>query len=85
MSLPGEVPSNCIYLYDETLKDAIRTLKHELIDYWVSWAITPYKDMTNSTIRLLNDEAYQKERVVEGLYKLLPADSLPQSSLERLS
>jgi hypothetical protein len=64
----GEVKSGTIYVYDEDISSAIRTLAHEVLDYVVSQAIEPYKQVINALVRLLNDQAYSsKERVVESI------------------
>ena len=59
-----------IYTVDEM--DALDVLRHEVIDYCVSRAITPYQALTNRLIALLNDHAYRaKEAIVEALTRLL--------------
>ena len=70
--LAGEVKADLIFIYDEDEEQAIRTLKHEFIDYLVSQAIMPYKEVTNKLISLINEDAYKrKERLVEALNKIL--------------
>jgi len=71
--LSGEVKGNCIYIYEETAKEALSTLKHEFLDYVISSVIEPYKQVTNRLIALINEEAYRrKERLVEKLSALFP-------------
>jgi hypothetical protein len=71
--LSGEVLKDCIYIYEETEKEALDTLKHEFLDYAISSVIEPYKEVTNKLIALINEEAYRrKERLVEKLSTLLP-------------
>ncbi len=68
----GEVKGGTIYVYDEDVSSAIRTLAHEVLDYVVSQAIEPYKQVINALVRLLNDRAYSsKERVVESIVAAL--------------
>lgn len=69
--LSGEVKGNSIYIYDEDEQKALETLWHEFIDYCVSKAIEPYKEVTNKLIALINEEAYKrKEQVVEAITRL---------------
>jgi hypothetical protein len=72
----GEVKGKDIFIYAEGLAQAIDTLDHEVIDYIVSGAIDPYRQMVNSLIRTLNDEIYRKkEEAVEMLKRMARADS----------
>ena len=74
--LAGEVKNNLIYVYEVDEEKAVDTLRHEFLDYCISQAIEPYKDVTNKLIRMINEEAYRKkERVVEALVKLLNRDT----------
>ena len=71
--LSGEVKGDCIYVYEETAKEALSTLRHEFLDYAISNVVEPYKQVTNKLIALINEEAYRrKERLVEKLSALLP-------------
>ena len=71
-SLSGEVKNRLIHIYEADEEKAIKTLQHEFLDYCISQAIEPYKEVTNNLIRMLNDDAYKrKERIVEALVKLL--------------
>lgn len=75
-ALSGEVKSNTIYVYDAEEGKALETLRHEFLDYCVSQAIEPYREVTNQLIRMINDVAYRrKEKVVEALAKLLSSDA----------
>jgi hypothetical protein len=68
----GEVKEGVIYIYGESLEEALETLRHEFVDYLVSQAIEPYRSVANKLIQLLNEEAYRrKERIIEALVKLL--------------
>lgn len=70
--LSGEVKSRNIRIYEETEGKALDTLRHEFIDFYISQTITPYREITNRLINMINEEAYRrKERVVEALKKLL--------------
>lgn len=70
--LCGEVKDGIILLYEADYERALKTLRHELIDYMVSRAIEPYKEITNRLISLWNEKAYRsKEDVVERLSALL--------------
>lgn len=58
------------------MAEAIDTLDHEVIDYIVSGAVDPYRQMANSLIRTLNDEAYRKkEEAVEMLRRMAKASN----------
>lgn len=70
--LSGEVKGKTIYIYDADPAKAKRTLRHELVDYMVSSAIDPFKEVLNSVIIQYNRLAYQrKEEIVERLIELL--------------
>jgi len=71
-SLSGEVRDLTIYVYEPSGAQASRILVHELVDFYVSQAIEPYKEITNSLIKIINEEAYRKkEKVVETICQLL--------------
>jgi len=68
----GEVKEGVIYIYEESLEEALETLRHEFVDYLVSQAIEPYMSVANKLIQLLNEEAYRrKERIIGALVNLL--------------
>lgn len=70
--LSGEVKGHTIFLYDSDPSKALETLRHEVVDYVVSQAIEPYKEIANESIRYLNRVAYaKKEEAVEKLRRLL--------------
>jgi hypothetical protein len=70
--LDGEVKGDFIFIYVVDAAEALAVLRHEVIDYCVSRAITPYQALTNRLIALLNDRAYRtKEAIVEALTRLL--------------
>ena len=74
--LSGEVQNSLLYVYEVDEKKAVVTLRHEFLDYCVSQAIQPYKEVTNRLIRMINEDAYQKkERIVEALVKLFSRDT----------
>jgi len=72
--LDGEVTGNTVHIYCRTFEQTLKCLRHEFLDYIISGAIEPYKEVTNSLIALLNKRAYgRKEKLVEKL-----ANSLSQ-------
>lgn len=76
-SLSGEVRGTTIHVYDESEADAVDTLRHEVLDYHVSRVIEPYRDVTNLLIQKLNRDAYhQKEKIVQGLLRLIDFEDL---------
>ena len=71
-SLSGEVKGGTIYVYEDCEQKALGVLQHEFLDYCISQAIEPYRRVTNTLIKLVNDDAYRrKERIVEALGRLL--------------
>ncbi|MBS7654977.1 hypothetical protein KEJ50_00505 [Candidatus Bathyarchaeota archaeon] len=49
---------------------ALEALKHEFLDYAISKAIEPYKEVANKLITLINEEAYKrKEKLIKTLTK----------------
>lgn len=70
--LSGEVKGDFICIYDEDEEVAIKTLRHEFLDYAISQVIEPYKQVTNRLIGLINESAYRKkEKLVEKLSLLI--------------
>jgi hypothetical protein len=68
----GEVKGKMIYIFEPSPEKAREILRHEALDYLVSSAIEPYKEVTNALIKLLNQKAYErKEAVVEKLSRSL--------------
>jgi hypothetical protein len=71
-ALSGEVKGDIIYVYEQDEEAALKTLKHEILDYAISQVIMPYMEVTNKLIILINEDAYRrKERLVEALNKIL--------------
>lgn len=71
--LSGEVVDGIVYVYDEGLRDALETLRHEYLDCILTRKIiNPLTAIVNLFIEDKTREIYrQKERVVESLSKLL--------------
>jgi len=71
-ALSGEVKAKKILVYELNESEALKTLRHEFIDYCLCQAIEPYKEVTNALVKVVNDDAYRrKEVVVEALTGLL--------------
>ena len=71
-TLSGEVKNNLIYVYEADEEKAVDTLRHEFLDYCISQAIEPFREVTNWLIKMINENAYKrKEKVVEALTRLL--------------
>jgi hypothetical protein len=71
-ALSGEVKAKNIIVYEPNESEALKTLRHEFIDYCLCQAIVPYKEVTNALVKLVNDDAYRrKEIVVEALTGLI--------------
>ncbi len=70
--LSGEVKGETIFIYEESEREAIETLRHEFLDYAISKVIEPYRNVTNKLIMLINEEAYKrKEKLVKTLCKIV--------------
>jgi len=70
--LSGEVREGVIYIYEPEADKALEALRHEFIDFMVSRAIEPYREVANKLMELLNQMLYRrKEEVVEAILKLL--------------
>jgi hypothetical protein len=71
-NLSGEVQGKNILIYEADEDEALKVLRHEVIDYVVCQAIKPYQEMTNMLIKKINEEAYQKkEKMVNAITQLL--------------
>ena len=74
-NLSGEIKGLTVFIYEPTTDQASFSLVHELVDYCVSQAIEPYKEVTNILIKFINREAYRKkEKIVETISMLLIED-----------
>ena len=74
-TLSGEIKGLTVFIYEPTRNQASLTLVHELVDYCVSQAIEPYKEVVNILIKFINREAYKKkEKIVETISMLLIED-----------
>ena len=73
----GEIKGNVIYVYEEDPEEAIRTLRHEFLDFLVSTAIQTYLlidkiEVPGEERMKLVRRAYRiKEAIIEGLSKLI--------------
>lgn len=71
-NLEGEVKGRTIYVYSRSMRAAVKTLRHEFLDYAVTQLIEPYREVTNALIALVNRQAYtRKEKLVEALASIL--------------
>lgn len=70
----GEVVGSTVFVYSPDPVQAIKTLRHEFMDYLVCKAVEPYQDMVNALLSILSEKAYRKkEEVVESILKILEA------------
>lgn len=69
----GQVVGNTLYIYSETVREAVETLQHEYLDCLLTRKIIePLITMVNTFIKLKEREIYQeKERIVARLLKLV--------------
>jgi len=67
--ISGEVASSTVLIYDEDVKDALRTLRHELIDYAItSEVVKPLVSLINLLVKQREHEIYErKEKLVKKL------------------
>ena len=79
VSLSGEVKGKDIFIYEKQEDRALNTLRHEVLDYYISQAIEPYKEVTNKLIKMINEDAYKrKEKVVEALTRIMENDRITE-------
>lgn len=70
--LSGEVKDETIFIYEGDFDIALKTLKHEFLDYAISQVIEPYRRIANQLILLINEEAYRrKEELIEKLSEVV--------------
>ena len=69
----GEVLGTRVMVYELTEEEALRTLKHELVDYLISnKLVKPLVELLNQFIRMREAEIYrQKEEIIQALSELL--------------
>ena len=68
----GEVIGKTIFVYSQDPREAIKTLRHEFVDYLLCKAIEPYQDIVNALLAVLSEKAYRKkEQIVESILKVL--------------
>jgi thermostable 8-oxoguanine DNA glycosylase len=68
----GEVKDNIIYVYDEDINSALKTLKHEFIHYHLKYIIEPLIKHINMQKCLIEDLVYRRvEELSDRLSKLL--------------
>jgi hypothetical protein len=78
--LAGEVKGAHIMIYQTRPDEAVATLRHEVVDWYVTRVAEPYQQIANALMSLLNERAYiTKERVVDRLVKVL-LESLDEGS-----
>ena len=68
----GEVKGNLIFIYDLAEEDAVRTLKHEFLDYLITdEIIDPLVKQINLQKSLIESLVYErKERIIERFLSL---------------
>ncbi len=69
----GEVRGSTIFVYDSDPDEAVRTLKHEFVDYCITeQVISPFVELVNVLIKSKEAEVYRKkERLVNFFSGLL--------------
>lgn len=71
--ISGEVIGNTIFIYEENLQEAVKTLKHEYLDCLLTRKLVdPLIALINTLIKMRAQEIYKrKERIVDTLSKLI--------------
>jgi hypothetical protein len=74
--LSGEVLDDIVYIYEEDIDSALTTLKHEIIEKWVSDdLIVPYKHLINALVSAFEEDVRRRrERAIKKLCDLLDLD-----------
>ena len=68
----GEVRGDVIYVYDEDVEEAVRTLKHEFVDYCITReVVTPLVDLVNALIKSREAEVYRRKEKLVDLFSSL--------------
>ena len=69
----GEVIGKTIYIYEEDEIKSLDTLKHEFVEYILTYElVAPYKKLVNKLISLFEEEMYdRKEKLIEKLLKCI--------------
>ncbi len=73
----GEVAGCIVKIYDNDEGEAVKTLRHEFLDYVISkQIIRPLVKQLNMQTELINDLIYaRKENVIEKIFLMLEEDS----------
>ena len=71
--ISGEVVGNIIFIYDSSLDEALKTLRHEFFDCLITRKIiTPLVSLINTLIKTREREIYrEKEQLIDFLSKLV--------------
>jgi hypothetical protein len=74
-TLSGEVIKKSIFIYDEDMVEAVRTLYHEFLEYIISPIIKQHMDIINHQNKIISQLLYNKrEEVVEQLSRGLEVE-----------
>jgi len=69
----GEVIGRTIYIYKKDGAKALDTLRHEFLEYILTYElVAPYKKLVNKLITLFEEEMYvRKEKLIEKILKAI--------------
>ena len=68
----GEIKGNIIFIYEEQPDKALRTLKHEFIEYLLNRYSSLHKKVINKLLELIEEILYrEKEKLIEALINLM--------------
>ena len=68
----GEIKGNIIFIYEEEPEKALRTLKHEFIEYLLNRYSSLHKKVINKLLELIEEILYrEKEKLIEALINLM--------------
>ncbi|MHA1581997.1 MAG: hypothetical protein ACTSYM_05855 [Candidatus Baldrarchaeia archaeon] len=68
----GEIRDKVIYIYENDPVEAVRTLKHEFIEYLLNRYSSLHKKVINKLLELIEEVLYrEKEKVIKNIIKLM--------------
>jgi len=71
--LAGEVRNNTVYIYEQDLPSAISTVRHEVVDYWLTQLLQAPLDWSDAAMQGLGDliEALRNEIELSPMLRVM--------------
>ncbi|MHA2323763.1 MAG: hypothetical protein ACXACB_00050 [Promethearchaeota archaeon] len=70
--LAEEVVNDTIFIYTETIQEALELVHHGFAEWILNKHTKPYRQLINKLITLFEEQQYErKEKIVEAIEKLL--------------